>query len=452
MAARSSARLCKASSGTEPRRTRGAGRPILAASWQERRLPDNFPKLILANVPQIPRETLAAYHKAMDQARTGLFDTHPSDRDRMARAKVEGPGAGIFHLDGPSTDVFRDFDALARAATFDYYRSILGRDIRKDQLYPVAELVETQAVTQEGHVAAERFFLKALPLTQRLALPRDYPAAPADPKGAKRALVEARNNQQAVREQSLAANERDSEVYGRLIQTEAATIPAEVRRHARWRRGGDLRAPTLKAAERAHDEALAELRDLVAQFEPFAASAARRLTQALAILQLDAVADRVAEGRARRDEARALYPCAAHLGANVVSQLVPTLRAKQILGLLVSRCAGGNTETNQPLVNAVLRAASDLRDRLQELRSKVGDTIDYPFEHAREDITLGRFALPTVLPEKSDVVELLETAGAAIDRLLGLYRRALGRLTVTAEEVERVLGLEPIAIDEGEQP
>ena len=84
------------------------------------------------------------------------------------------------------------------------------------------------------------------------------------------------------------------------------------------------------------------------------------------------------------------------------------------------------------------------------LRSTVGDTIDYPFEHVEEDITVGRFAFPALLPEKDEVAELLEVAGAAIKQLLGLYKRALGRLTVTAEEVEHALGLEPIAFDEAE--
>ena len=421
----------------------------IQSSWQQRRLPDNYPKLILANVPQIPKEALAAYRKAVDQVRTGLFDTHPSDRDRIARAKGEGQGDGIFHLDGPASDVFRDFDALARSVTFDYYKSILGRDISREQLYSVAELVETQAVAQEGHVAAERFFLKALPMSRPLALPPNYPAAPSDPKGAKHALVKARTGQQAAREECLAANERDSAIHVRLVQTDAAVILLKSGNTLAADDWG-LRAPTLRAAESARDEALAELRDLAVQFEPFATAATRRLTQALAMLQLDAVADRAAEGRERREEARTLYPCAAHLAANVVSPLVRVLRAQQVLGLLVARCTEGNNATNQPLINAVLRGAGDLSERLRELRSKLGDAIDYPFEHAREDITLGRFALPAILPAETDVVGLLETANTAIDRLMGLYRRTLGRLTVTAEEVERVLGLGPIAIDESE--
>jgi Zn-dependent protease with chaperone function len=419
----------------------------LQSSWQQRRLPDSFPKLILANVPQIPREMIDAVRRSAEQSRTGWFDTHPSDRDRIARARGEEPGAGIFHLEGPATDVFRDFDGLARDVTFDYYRSLLGRDIRRDQLFPVAELIDTQTAAQEGIVVAARFFLKALPWDPRFPLPQAAPQSPDDPKGAKRALVEARADLQAAREACLAAHERDSEVFRRLVKAEAAWVLLKTDNPLQAEDWG-LRSPTVKAAQAAREEALAETESLAAQFEPFVSAAARRLAQALALLELDAVADRVAEGRERRDEARALYPCVAHLGRNVMGELGPVLRTSQALNLLIGMYTQGKNEGNTPLTNAVLRAASSLHETLHSLRSRVGDAVDYPFEHSREDITLGRFAFPAVLPEAGDVRGLAETSGAAVDQLASLYRRALGRLAVTAEEVERALGLGPIAVEE----
>ena len=114
-------------------------------SWQQGRLPDNLPKLIVANVPQIPKEAAQAYRKAMGQAKTGFFDTHPCDRDRIARAREEEPGEGLFPLEGPATDVFRKFDSLARVATLDLYRDRLGPEIGKERLYPIAELMHQMA-------------------------------------------------------------------------------------------------------------------------------------------------------------------------------------------------------------------------------------------------------------------------------------------------------------------
>ena len=55
--------------------------------------------------------------------------------------------------------------------------------------------------------------------------------------------------------------------------------------------------------------------------------------------------------------------------------------------------------------------------------------------------------MPPTVPDKNDVGALMQVAEDAIDRLLSLYRRALGRIALTAEEVERVLGLEPINVE-----
>jgi hypothetical protein len=110
----------------------------------------------------------------------------------------------------------------------------------------------------------------------------------------------------------------------------------------------------------------------------------------------------------------------------------------------------GKDPKDQPKINAVLRAAASLRDGLEEIRWKVGDGIAYPFEHADEDVTLGKFAFPPLIPAKDDIGGLLEASGEAINRLAGLYGRALGRLALAAEEVERALDLPPIVVEEAD--
>ncbi len=122
---------------------------------------------------------------------------------------------------------------------------------------------------------------------------------------------------------------------------------------------------------------------------------------------------------------------------------------KVLMGALEAIQASKN-QRDEPLFDAITRAASTLYQSLDEFRWKVGDTIYYPFEHAEEDITLARFALPDALPDRNDVAGLLAASQEAIDRLSILYIRALGRLAVTAEEVERALGLAPIPLPQSE--
>jgi hypothetical protein len=421
-------------------------------SWRQRRLPDNLPKLVLANVPQIPKDVLAAYRKESGSRTTGVVDTHPADRDRIAHAKAEAAD-GIFHLDGPATDVFRNFDSLARLVTFEFYRNAFGPQVSKEQLYPVAELVQTQAVEREGFESLVRFFLHAFHPRVPLPLPGDYPAAPADPPAAKAALVKARAAMEATRDEALAALKRRTEKVELAANSEYALTLLKVGVKIKPADFG-LTAAKPRAAEDKLREAEAAVADQLAALDPFLKAAARRLTTALGVLGSDAFLAHLPDGPTLRDEARALYPCAAHLGGRAAPEATPLIRAFLVLNSLVGFYQMTNGEKNEPLKNAILRAAGVLRDRLEDQRWKIGDLIDYPFEHAQEQLGLSRFILPDV-PAKDDVGGLLQTAAEAGQRLDITYARALGRLTFAAEEVERALGLPPIECEpppeEGEQ-
>ncbi len=177
----------------------------LQTSWQERRMPDDYPTLVLANVPQIPAKFMAEFKQNIDNGKTGWLDLYPCDKDRIAHAAAEEPGDGIFQLEGPATDVFRDFDELARAESLALYQSWLGPEISEGQLYPVADLLKQQSALREAQEAADRLFLGGrAPMTQRLSIPDQYPGAPADVAAARELLVQARADLEAARRKTRA--------------------------------------------------------------------------------------------------------------------------------------------------------------------------------------------------------------------------------------------------------
>ncbi len=392
----------------------------LNSSWQEKRLPDNFPKLVLTNIPQLPKEMVAAYREEVANGKTGWLDLHPSDRERIARATIEEPGDGIFHLAGRGTDVFGNFDAMAKVLTLELYKSNLGPEITKDQLYPVAELVETQAVAQEGGAALERFFLGAFGLmTVRPSLSLDYPRIPAEPAAAKRALVEARNQLQAARGSTVQANLRVDEVWRRLCKAEYAVIAAKTGVTVDLSELG-VKTGTSRAIETARDRVQCELDQIVEDCGPFAAAATRRLTEAIAILEADPVADRIEAGRDRREEARALYTCVAHLGRTYGPQVTRLMLRRTTLIELIQAFQAARNPGQGPLRDALFRASGNLAECLEEFRWKLGDRIIYPFEHAQEDTTLARYAFPVATPDRNDIGAVLELSEGALARLIAL--------------------------------
>ena len=423
----------------------------LQLSWRERRMPDNFPKLVLANIPQIPKELVAASQQGIDSGTTSWLDFYPCDKDRMAHAAIEEPGQGIFHLEGPATDVFNDFDALARVVSYDLYKSWLGSEITDAQLYSVAELVESQAGTQEGLAACHRFFLRALvPLIDRLSIPRDYPTAPADPAAAEQSLVRARIGLEAARAAHLEASAGRDEVFKRLSKAQSAIVALEAGMPIKAAEYG-LEAGSVAAAERARSHAEAELRRIDSDSQPFGAAAAQRLVQTLAILEVDAVADQVLDGADRRAEARAVYPCVAYLGGHLGDLVSSLFMHRAVLIAMAEMYQSAHDPKPQPTINGVLRAAENVRNALEGARSEVPNSIDYPFEHAQEDITLAQFAFSHALPDKDNIGGLLQTSEEVINHLHSLYLRSLGRLALTAEMVEQALGLPPLEVAETDE-
>jgi hypothetical protein len=109
----------------------------MRATWNlSRRLPDNFPAYLMRQEQTIPVATREMIQNTLGLAQTGLFDTHPSDGDRIRRAR-QFAEAGIFHLDMPALVLFSNFEGASRQITLLHYAEDLGIPCNAAALYPV---------------------------------------------------------------------------------------------------------------------------------------------------------------------------------------------------------------------------------------------------------------------------------------------------------------------------
>ena len=129
----------------------------LGSFYSEGRLGDNLPKLILLNTDQLPETVHAKIDEMILESKTGLLDTHPADAERMASAVKENTD-GIFQLRLPAAHLFRRFDFLSRAVTWDFYKEVFGNELRKSDIHPVDELMERLKIQQAASKALRRFF------------------------------------------------------------------------------------------------------------------------------------------------------------------------------------------------------------------------------------------------------------------------------------------------------
>ncbi len=114
----------------------GAAYKEMRATWNlNRRLPDNLPAYMVRLEAKVPAAAREKIQDTMGLSRTGLFDTHPSDGDRIRRARQAGQ-PGVFQLDLPASLLFSNFPIAAKQVTHLHYTDDLGLDLDPAALRP----------------------------------------------------------------------------------------------------------------------------------------------------------------------------------------------------------------------------------------------------------------------------------------------------------------------------
>jgi hypothetical protein len=123
----------------------------LAAAWQvtqrdvlqflrQKQMPDNLSTIMLHNNRKMPPDVAFKVRKAFEEETTGLFDSHPSGRDRIAASASEA-APGVFRSQRPASDLFVHFDSLCRNVSWDLYSSIFGPGLPPTAMQSTDELL-----------------------------------------------------------------------------------------------------------------------------------------------------------------------------------------------------------------------------------------------------------------------------------------------------------------------
>lgn len=120
----------------------GLAQETMFAFLSQGRIPDDLSTLMLKMIDKIPRKIRRQIRDAVETEKTGIFDSHPSDRDRIASSEREN-APGIFHAEGPASLLFSDFEAMSKGVTWDLY-SAMGIGIKPQNMDSVEELLKEQ--------------------------------------------------------------------------------------------------------------------------------------------------------------------------------------------------------------------------------------------------------------------------------------------------------------------
>ncbi len=404
---------------------------------QEGRLGDNLPKLILLNIDQMPAELKKQVDQVIRESKTGLFDTHPADSARIQSARREETD-GIFRLELPATDLFRDFDQSAREVTWDLYHEIFGDELKKSDIHPVEGLVERQRDEQQTMAALIRFFRSKPLLFRPMPNPAEVAKPVADPRAVEKRLRDARALALDHAEDFSSACTRFDEADTRLLETRLAQALLEVGLPvAKTDFQTDLTTKAAMLESRRKAEARQE--KLLERITPFEAATAARLYSALRLAQGPNTARLQAEGISIGE----IPPLVSLF--QVFNTTLPQVMAVRDNMLTMEHLAAHlerHAEKNAKLMPEFNRVVQALGDGIADLRAAF-TAHPYPFDHAEAGISTGAFFLKE-LPEAENPAEVHEAARVLLERLPRLHSRVLARLCQIAEAVETSLGLEPL--------
>ncbi len=279
----------------------------LNESWRAQRLPDSLPQLIVGTFPEIPPEVREEASRMAAGAKTGLFDTHPCDADRIRAAEaLDAPG--IVRSTDPATALFRDFAALGRKVTRLSYE--------KDQALPIqdANLVDTETYLRETRslratrAQSERYFAGVSSVFHPISIGLPELQPHPDPDAGLAELRSARDRMKAavdprdVRPEAAGARSASSGGTPRaalvLLAAGFAIDPARL----------GLRAATPEAARDAIARLESESRQSAAPLLEYGARAEARLRAALRELGRPSREQRVADAPLLLEEATRLVP------------------------------------------------------------------------------------------------------------------------------------------------
>ena len=408
----------------------------LNAAHRERRLPNDLPALILANLTQIPADVQKKIAEEQSKEKTSLLATHPCYSDRVRAAERQNQ-PGLFTLEFPAQKLLREYAMLCRAVTHRFYSDGLGEDLSGMSMIDTANVVREQQAVQEEFRQAGRYFQGLLSANCPLLL--NYIAQPieGDLQPAIDCLMESRSRMQQQYPAAQAAfndyikacaeltDGRCNQVlldsgFSYLVDATGAKI-------SRGQHAANQGKNQAKKTE--HGPMMSAYQELAKQ----------RLMAALALLVTDRADLGFADLAARR---RVVTRCLAAL--RVFAEIFPatnhlrdvTYAANMLLGNLK-----GN-EQNDVLIAAITKRLAIIREELMRFRRELLNNAEYPFPQRGAPETLADYAVAKIAGENE--LELINQAGGATENLGILYFRCLATVTATAEAVENALGLPPL--------
>jgi Zn-dependent protease with chaperone function len=407
----------------------------------EDRLPDNYPLLIAANMKILGEKLNHLAAKAIQKSKTGFCDTHPSDADRIAAANAMAE-PGVLHVDVPASLFFRNFLALSREVSLDFYKNEVGLDLKPGMLKNAGAVIDQLQRENLGNEAIIQFFQRAYLQSRFLPLSAIEPLRNSSYADAQ--LRHARNRQAGFALEALEAVKAYDKTETNIIR---ASYVRELLRLGIKVKRPDTEFPLPKSfaeATRVAEIFEAQLSVQASRLWGRDSAAAERLNCARELLKRPEIQDRIEKGTALGQRIEILFPILEKMSKTQSEfdqsrrNFVMSMAWIPLLPTLSHDQAGS-------LWRSVEDNSDGIRRMCKHYRTIFSDT-PYPFEHAQRETTLGSFLVPEWKETEWVSINYYQVFELLLGRLLTTYSLALGECLAIVLAVEQVLGLPPLPV------
>lgn len=131
---------------------------------------DNLPRMVALRAERYSDEERERIAASIEDVNTSVFDTHPTDRERIDRAE-DAEMEPCFNFDGPASGLVRELERLSKSATLQWYRS-MGFETTPDELIPLDEFESESENLRRAESANQAFFGELVDFPIHLKLPK----------------------------------------------------------------------------------------------------------------------------------------------------------------------------------------------------------------------------------------------------------------------------------------
>ena len=397
-------------------------------SWLSGSLPNDFPALVANKRADLSPELIENVERSNATNKGGLFDTHPSNAQRIEAARrLAQPG--VFGRKDGASALFADFEGLSRAVTRHHYERNMRLDVGRVRFIDTNETMQESRKVAAAVAALHRLFTGAVNVLRPVVIDSRALDLAVVPVRAWESLQAARLAMTVIASASAAARKRFADLEDQQMQAMAARRLIEAGYGLEAGTLGSFE-PTTTAADAAIDRIAAEQNIVVKQLSRFENHVAQRFTAACEILRRCEGDGPLAAGNPRNHASAMIHLLIVMNGA-----YGPVLALWQQIVIFDHVCAYARARQNLERLNSyVYELEHVLRKLVDQVRASVSDTL-YPFAKPGVQKTLSSYLRgPDVTTE--DIGAVLRDARAHANLFAELYWRVVGELALIVEQVE----------------